>query len=236
MLKFFKSTISKTGINTNKTHFQYSQFKQFHNKLNQKGKNFYKSSKRFFLGGPGGSGSNFFQAMPPVIRAVVMANTAIYAIGLFMNERTYIKEFFYNTYALQHNKYHVLITSFFAKASTFDFLLETVFTALLGSQLEMQIGSQAMKKLVLGSVGFGAILLVTMHKDQNFFKSEAIFRALIMYFVLSNPQQVFTLFPFPIKVKALYLGIFVVALDILSRRWANFGGTASAYALTAGLI
>jgi membrane associated rhomboid family serine protease len=230
MFKFLKSTLTQ---NKNPIQFTFTQFKNFHNKFNQKSNNFYKYNKKSFNNG---SGFRFFDLMPPVTKAVVAANCVIYFIGMFMNEKTYIKEFFYNAYALQHNKFHVLITSFFAKANLFDFLLETVFTALLGSQLEMQIGSQAMKKLVLGSVGIGAVLLVLMHTDSTFFKSEAIFRALIMYFVFSNPQQVFTLFPFPIQVKALYLGIFVMGLDLISRRWANFGGALSAYALTAGLI
>lgn len=182
------------------------------------------------------NGINPLQALPPVTRAIVLANTGFFVLSWFMNKGEYIRQFFYHKYALSHNKYHVLITAHLANAGIFSFLIQTVFTGLLGSQLEMMLGSIMMKKLVLSSMGFGSILLLLMHKEESYFKTEAIFRGLIMYLVFSNPNQIITLFPFPLRFQAKWFGIFVVALDLMTQRYANFGGTIAAFALTRGLI
>jgi len=174
--------------------------------------------------------------LPPVTKGIIIANCAIYGIGLFMSNRQYITEFFYNQLALRHNKYHVLITAHIAKANFFDFFIETLLTGFIGSSLEPMLTSPVFLRLVMSSMIIGSVLMITMHKEQTFFKSEAIFRGMIMYFVFRSPTQHFYLFPLPIKIQAFWLGILIVFLDFISGRWANFGGTISAFLLLRGLI
>ncbi len=208
-------------------------FKHFgKSQLNVKmvGKTLFKPPKRYQ------SNNNPLNMLPTVTRRIVIANTFFFGLGLFMNNRQYITEFFYHKYAIKHNKYHVLITSHFAKANFLDYLLETFITGLLGSQLESMLGSQTFLKLIGASIGVGSILLLTMHKEESFFKSEAVLRGILWYFVLSNPQQSFYIFPLPIQVKALWLGVFIGLMDFISQRWANFGGLVAALLITRRLI
>jgi membrane associated rhomboid family serine protease len=180
--------------------------------------------------------NNPLSMLPTITKRIVIANSVFFGVGLFMNNRQYITEFFYHKYALKHNKYHVLITSHFAKANFFDYIIETFLTGMLGSQLETMLGSQAFTRLVASSVGIGSLLLLTMHHEDTFFKSEAIFRSILMYFVLMNPNASFFLFPLPIQVKAMWVGILICGLDFISGKWANFGGLAAALLLTRRII
>ena len=174
--------------------------------------------------------------LPPVTKGIVIANCAIYGIGLFMSNRQYITEFFYNHLALRHNKFHVLITAHIAKANFFDFFIETLLTGFIGASLEPMMTSPVFLRLVMSSMAIGSILMITMHKESTFFKSEAIFRGMIMYYVFRSPFQHFYLFPLPIKIQAFWLGILIVFLDFITGRWANFGGTISAFLLMRGLL
>jgi membrane associated rhomboid family serine protease len=216
-------------------HFKTQSFLLQSQQLRQKkiaeSNKFFKHPKRFQSNYP-----SPLQFLPPITKGIIIANCVIYGLGMFMSNRQYITEFFYNHMALQHHKYHVLITSHLAKANFFDFAIETLLTGLIGSQLEPMLTSPVFLRLVLGSMAIGSILLITMHRDQTFFKSEAIFRGIIMYFVLKNPYQSFMLFPLPINLKAYWIGIFIVVLDLMSGRWANFGGTISAFMLLNGLL
>jgi membrane associated rhomboid family serine protease len=196
-------------------------------------------SKKKFISYPKRYQSNMnnpLSYLPPVTRGIIMANCAIYGIGLFMSNRQYITEFFYNHLALKHHKYHVLITAHIAKANFFDFFIETLLTGFIGSSLEPMLTSPVFLRLVMSSAILGSILMVTMHKEPTFFKSEAIFRGMIMFFVFKSPFQHFYLFPLPIKIQAFWLGIFIVFLDFITGRWANFGGTISAFLLLKGLL
>jgi len=196
-------------------------------------------SKKKFISYPKRYQSNMnnpLSYLPPVTRGIIMANCAIYGIGLFMSNRQYITEFFYNHLALKHHKYHVLITAHIAKANFFDFFIETLLTGFIGSSLEPMLTSPVFLKLVMSSAIIGSILMITMHKEPTFFKSEAIFRGMIMFFVFKSPFQHFYLFPLPIKIQAFWLGIFIVFLDFITGRWANFGGTISAFLLLKGLL
>jgi membrane associated rhomboid family serine protease len=225
----FRHLKGQTLLNSSKNIFNLD--KQILNK----DKKMFTSPRRYFSNGFGG-GNNPLSMLPTITRRIVIANCIFFGIGLFMNNRQYITEFFYHKYALSHNKYHVLITSHFAKANFFDFLIETFLTGMLGSQLETMMGSQAFLRLVGASVGIGSLLLITMHKEDSFFKSEAIFRGIVMYYVLSNPNTSFFLFPLPIQIKAMWVGILIVGLDFLSGKWANFGGLAAAFLLTRRMI
>lgn len=193
-------------------------------------KNFNHNPKKNF------STNNMFNRIAPVTRNILLGNCLIYGIGFFMTHQQYIMEFFYHKYALKHNKWHVLITAHFAKANFFDFFLEGLITGLIGTQLELMVGSALMKKIVFSSIAIGSALLVTMHKDDYFFKTESILRGLIMYFVLMNPNASFFLFPLPIQVQAKWLGVFVVGMDLLTSKYANFGGTFAAFMITRGIL
>ena len=193
--------------------------------------NLFKTPKRFQS-----QMNNPFNSLPIVTKRIVIANCLIFGLGLFMNSRQYITEFFYHKYALQHNKFHVLLTTHFAKANLFDFLIDTFITGLLGSQVENMLGMVTFQKLVMGSMALGSILMIGMVKDDAFYKSEAILRGLIYYFVFSNPQQQFYLFPLPIQIKVMYVGVFIAVMDYLSGRWGNFGGLLAALLLTRRLF
>jgi membrane associated rhomboid family serine protease len=219
--------------------FKHFRTQAFFNTTKQMGKKLTIENKSKLMNYPkkyNSSLNNPLQFIPPITRGIIIANCAIYFLGFFMSNRAYITEFFYNRMALQHNKYHVLITSHFAKANFFDFFIETLLTGLIGSQLEPMMTSPVFLRLVVASMAIGSVLLITMHKDSTFFKSEAIFRSLIMFFVFQAPQQHFYLFPLPIKIKAMWLGFIVVFLDFISNRWANFGGTIAALLIAKRLI
>ena len=198
--------------------------------------NLFRNPKKNFSNFNNNFNNNPFSRIAPITRNILIGNCIIYGIGMFMTNQQYIMEFFYHKYALKHNKWHVLITAHFAKANFFDFFLEGLITGLVGTQLEQMFGSALVKKLVLSSIGIGSLMLITMHKDDYFFKTEAILRGMIMYFVLVNPNASFYLFPLPIQIQAKWLGIFVVGMDMLTAKYANFGGTFAALMITRGLL
>jgi membrane associated rhomboid family serine protease len=205
-------------------------FKQFKRNQINTSQILFKSPKRNM------SNNNLFEFIPPGTKKILIANTFIFGCGLMMSNREYILQFFYNKYALQHNRYQVLITSHFVKSNTFDFLIDSLFTALMGSSVESMLGYQAFMKLVGLSIVFGSILLVNTHKDNSFTKTDCIFRSLIWYFVLSNPRQEIMLFPFPIPIKAAIIGVLVFLLDYITGKWANFGGFLAAAIITKRLL
>ena len=184
---------------------------------------------------------NFFN-MPPgfgfssTTKYLVIGFSGMYLIKLFMNERSYIQEFFYHKYALQYKKIHTLVTSHFVSTNILDFIINVIITGLIGTNLEMMYGSAVYSKLVLSSMALGSLFLILFHKDNSFIKSEAILRGMMMYLVLANPNASFMLFPLPFSIKAKFLGAILVGIDLLTRKYVNFGGTFAAAAITTGII
>lgn len=179
--------------------------------------------------------NNPLSMLPPTVRGIIMANTAIYLLSFTMSKRDFILNFFYNSSALQHGKAYTLLTTHFAKNNFFDYIIETLFTGLMGTQLELMMGTPMFRRLIFGAVGIGTLILLLLHSnDSAFIKSESIFRAVIMFMVLQNPQQSFMLIPFPIKIKALWIGVIICGLDFFTQRWVNFGGTIAAYMMLRG--
>ena len=196
-----------------------------------KNKSLFKAPKKFQS-----NQNNLFFSLPLYTKYILLASTTIFGIGIFMKDSDYIKTFFYHKYAMRHGKYHVLITSHFAKANFVDFAIESLLIGLIGSTLEPTLSSPVFLKLILSSVGIGSAFLLAFHKEDTFFKSEAIFRAMIMCILFKNPQQSFMLFPLPFQIKAWILGALLVALDFYTKKWANFGGTIAGYAVATGLL
>jgi membrane associated rhomboid family serine protease len=186
-------------------------------------------SKKYFMGGR-------FDNIATITKYVLMGYAGIYVFKFILPERQYIKEFYYHKLALSHGKYHTLITSHFVSMNFLDFILNMFIMGYIGTQVEFMFGSALFKKLILASMGVGSVLLLTMHKDDSFIKSDAILRGVMMYMILSQPNTVFMLFPFPISLKARTLGFILVGLDLLTRKYVNFGGTIGAYMVVAGLI
>ena len=153
-----------------------------------------------------------------------------------MNHNDYIKTVFYHPLALSHGKYQTLITSHFAKKNFLELTLDSLIVYLIGNQLEFMLGSQVFLRLMLASAGFGTILMVMFHKQNYFTRTDCLLRGMIMYFVLQNPNQTFILFPLPFNIQAKFLGLIIVGIDLLSGKFANFGGTFAAYALLRGFI
>jgi membrane associated rhomboid family serine protease len=195
-------------------------------------KGFFKTNKKKFSNG---FGSMFSQPLP-VIKYILYGNCFIYGLSFFMNYNDYIKNIFYHPLALNHGKFQTLVTCHFAKKNFLELSLDSLIVYLIGNQLELMLGSQVFLRLMLASVGFGSILLVLFHKQNYFTRTDTILRGMIMYFVLQNPNQTFILFPLPFNVQAKFLGMFIVGLDLLTGKYANFGGTIAAYALLRGII
>lgn len=191
---------------------------------------FYTSPRRMF------SNTNPLNLIPPITRAILYANCGIYFFGYFMSNADYIKSFFYNQHALRNGRFQTLVTCHFAKGNFLDFVIDTVITGLIGSSTERMLSSGLMKRLVFASAGLGSLLLITMHKENSFIKSDAILRGLIMAMIFIMPNSSFMLIPFPIQVKAAWIGIILVCLDFISAKWVNFGGTIAAFMLTKKLI
>jgi membrane associated rhomboid family serine protease len=205
--------------------------KSMFNKHQKPSNNFFKIGKKKFSNGFG-----MFTSPGPVVKCILYGQVFIYGMSFFMNYNDYIKNVFYHPLALNYNKYQTLITSHLAKKNFFEFAIDSVILYLIGNQLEFMMGSQIFMRLVLASMGFSSILLVFLHKDNYFTKTDSILRGIIMYFILQNPNQSFILFPLPINVQAKYLGLLIVGLDLLSQRYANFGGSIAAFALLRGMI
>lgn len=221
MLKFFKH---QTFLNKN----SFSGVKK--EIINNQG-NLFKTPKRYQS-----NMGNFMQMIPPITKFILYANGFIYGIGFFMSYGDYIKQFFYHPLAMKHAKYHVLLTSHFAKGNFLDFALDSLITLLVGRNLELMLGYQQFLRLVLSSIGIGSIFLLMFHKDNYFVKSDAIFRALIMYILFLNPSAKFMMIPFPIQIPGYVFGIVVLLLDYFTGKWVNFGGTLAGFLMVRGLI
>jgi membrane associated rhomboid family serine protease len=208
----------------------YLKMSQFKNTTGGTGRQLGYFSRKYFFNGR-------FDSMAPVTKYLLIGFTGIYIFKFIMPERQYVKEFFYHRLALSHGKFHTLITSHFVSVNFLDFAINVFILGYLGSQVEFMFGSAVFRKLILASIGAGAVLLLAMHnRDDSFIKSDAILRGVMMYMILSQPNTVFMLFPFPISIKAKTLGFILVGLDLFTRKFVNFGGTLGAYMVVSGLI
>ena len=193
---------------------------------------FFKKSKKKFSNGFGG----IFGTPGPVVKMILWGNCIVYGFSWIMGQGDYVKNFFYHPLALNHGKFQTLITSHFAKKNILDITLDSIVIYLIGNQLEFMLGSQVFMKLMIASMGISSILLVLTHKQNYFTRTDALLRGMIMYFVLQNPNQTFILFPLPFNVQAKILGLLIVGMDLISQRYANFGGTFAAFLLIRGII
>jgi membrane associated rhomboid family serine protease len=212
----------------------FKHFKNQNNKIFQEKLKQHKLTNNF-------SKRNFFN-MPPgfsissTTKYLIIGFSGLYLMKFFMNERSYIQEFFYHKYALQYKKIHTLVTSHFVSTNFLDYIINVVIIGLIGSNLEMMYGGAVYSKLVLSSMVLGSVFLILFHKDNSFIKSEAILRGMMMFLVLSNPNASFMLFPLPFQIRAKILGILLVVIDLLTKKYVNFGGTFAAAAITTGFI
>ena len=179
----------------------------------------------------------FFQQGPKVTKMIVMANCGIYLTSLFMSHIDYIKTFLFHRSNLKNKSHlHTLITSHFTKLNIVELLIDGIVVAQLGKGIELLIGPSQFGKLVLCSAALGSAFLISFHKENNFIRSDAILRGMLMYFVFKNPNASFMLMPFPIEIKAAWLGMFITTVDILGSKWVNFGGTLAGLLVSKNLI
>lgn len=181
---------------------------------------------------------NFGYGLSPILKFIVGAQALIYFIGIPMDMNKYVRSFFYNKQnSLSNGKIHTLITCHFVKTGLLDLLLDSFIVAAIGSNIIMTSGEMVLKKLAGASILLSSLFLLLGKRDDSFFyKSEAIQRGFIMYLVMQNPQASFTLFPIPIQIKAFYIGILIVVMDILSNKQCNFGGIFAGIMMARGLI
>lgn len=175
--------------------------------------------------------SGNFTIVPKIIKYSVFTSFGIYIVGIGMMEPQYIQTFLYNKTQFVNGNVTNVITSHFTKLSLLDLVIDSVITVGIGSSIGMMIGEMAINRLVLSSVGISSLILLLLHNDGVFYKSEAVLRGLIYYLVFTNPYTSFTLLPFPITIKAVYIGSFLAVIDIISKKHCNFGGAIAAYLL-----
>ncbi len=181
--------------------------------------------------------NEFFNMIPPVTRFILCAHAFIYGIGFFMSYGNYIKTFFYHSMALNHQKYHVLLTCHFTKGNTFDFLFECFITFFIGRYIETTIGSKSFMRIIAMSVEFGNLFLLTLHKGENdFLKSDAILRGVTMSMFFMHMNTKFMLFPIPVNVPGWALGGLLFFMDYMYKKWVDFGGYAAALMYTQGYL
>jgi hypothetical protein len=205
----------------------FKQFKTIPLKTSQKIFNFQKKNM---------SNNNLFEDIPTWTKRILLANTFFFGCGFIMKNSDYLSNFFYNKESLDKKRYQVLISSHFVKPSTFNFVIDTLITGLMGRYVEWMLGPQAFLKLLGYSLAFGSTILVYTHRDHTFTTTECILRSILWYAILSNPNQSFWIFPIPFQIKALYAGILLFAYDILHAKWANFGGLLAAAIIARKLI
>lgn len=186
----------------------------------------------------GFSFQNFGFGLSPVIKMILGAQALIYFIGFPMDMNRYVRSFFYNKdYAASNGKFQTILTCHFAKAGLFDLVIDSVLVGMFGSSILMMGGELLLKKIVCFSVLFSSLILMFGNKsDNNFYKSDALLRGLLFYLIAQNPNTSFLLFPFPFQIKALYIGIAIVALDLYIKKPCNFGGIIAGIALARGLL
>ena len=155
-------------------------------------------------------------------------------MGYTMDVNQYARKFLYNK---NNSNSYTIVTCHFAKLSAFELILDSFILTLIGSNISMMGGDLVLKKLVGFSVVLSGLLMMLTPKDESVYqKSDAIIRGVLMYLIAINPKSSFLLFPFPIQVKAMYLGVVMVLIDLYTNKHCNFGGTFAAIGLTMGII
>lgn len=185
------------------------------------------SKKGFFNGG----GNNFLSTP---IKYVLIGNTIIYVLGLSMNQSTYVREFFFNKNSFFRGKYYTIITNHFAKRNFFEFAIDSFIISSIGGSISMMAGEAILQKLIINSIASSSIILLLSTPSEVHYHSDAILRGVIYYLVFRDPKMSFMLFPFPINVKAMYIGFFIGVIDVLSGKFCNFGGLFAALMLLKG--
>ncbi len=188
-------------------------------------------SKRTFFSG--GGGASF---IPQIIKYCVAGNFFIYFIGSRMPDGQYIREFLFNKNAFLQGKYHSIITNHFTKTNIFDLLLDSLITVGLGTNISMTAGEILLKQVLMYGIGISSLIMLFGNNDNTYYKCDSVLRSLIWLLVLKNPNQSFTLLPFPIQIKAMYIGLLIAGIDLLSGKYCNFGGAIAALILTRGRI
>lgn len=179
-------------------------------------------------------GPNF--NMGNTIKYVLIANTAIFIYGFTMQNSDYIKEFMFKKSQLSQGKHLSLVTTHFTKANTIDLIFDNLLIFLLSRNISIIAGEIILNQLVLSSILCSSVLLLLLSDTGYYIKSDAIIRGLIYYFVLSNPYQSFMVLFVPFPIKAMYLGIILSFMDILSGKFSNFGGLIASIILTKRIL
>lgn len=185
------------------------------------------SKKGFFNGGS----NNFISKS---IKYVLIGNTFIYVLGLSMNQSTYIREFFFNKNSFFKGKYYTIITNHFAKRNFFEFVIDSFIIGSIGGSISMMAGEALLQKLIINSIASSSMILLLSKPSEVHYHSDAILRGVIYYLVFRDPKTSFMLFPLPINIQAMYIGVFIGVIDVLSGKYCNFGGLIAALMVIKG--
>ena len=189
------------------------------NNINDKLKKpyFMKFTRKFF------NENNPLNRLLPITRGIVIGNMVMYGLSFFMSQREYINRFYYNTKSLEKGHILSLVTSHFTKMNSLDFIIDTFITAFMGNSIEGMVGTEMMKRLVLFSMVGSIFLIHVTSRPDEFHKPDTFIRLIIYTFAIRNPQQFIYFFPFPFKIKIMYIAGLVGALDLLVGKFSNFG-------------
>lgn len=190
-----------------------------------------KTQKKGFFSGGNGSG-----LVPNFVKYCIYGSIGIYFMGVGMQDGQYIRKFLFNKESFLNGNYHTIITNHFTKTNLFDLIIDCGITYLLSGSIAMVAGEAMITKCIIYGIGISSAILLLQNDRGTYYKCDSILRSIVWLMILRNPMQSFTLLPFPITIKAFYLGIFLAVIDLMSGKYCNFGGAAAAYILTKGKL
>ena len=125
---------------------------------------------------------------------VTALNTFFYGLYLIWppyNMFSFMNNFTFSSYGLHKGYIHSLLFCHFTHTSFFQYLLDSLFVALLCSPLGMMQGNVFVAKVMVMSLVFGSGLLFLQQALQGggrpFCGNDAIFRGLVFTIIFANP-------------------------------------------------
>lgn len=183
----------------------------------------YTQKRGFFQGG------GRFQFLSPIVKYSVIGSFGIYLIGMGMNQNEYVRTFLYQHNNFRNGSLHTILTTHFTKTGVIDLIIDNLILVGFSTSIAVFGSEVLLTKLILSGMGISSLILLLIPHDNYFIKADSLTRTLVWYLIFMNPNTKFMLFPFPVQIKAFYIGIFIAVVDLLNRKHCNFGGAAAAY-------
>ena len=120
-----------------------------------------------------------------------------------------MNNFFLNSFNMSNGKFYTLYTYAFAHTSLFHLLMNGVGIYFVGRAVEVFFGSRVLLNLhVLGAISGGiyAMMKKSPYDQRSIIGSSASFSAILAFFIMNFPKEMFLIFPIPIPIPAWLLG------------------------------